>query len=558
MAGAKPFLALAMTSVVWSISNALEMMGMDLDTKLFWANVQYICYNIIPITWLLLTLEYRGQGRWMTPRRLIPFLVIPALTVIFAWTNDWHGLMRQNIYLDTSGPFPVVGKTYGPWFWVYAAYAYPFMIVTVLVHLVAVIRSPRQYRWQTASLVIGLTLPLVVNLSYTFGLSPFNHDVAPIALSVGGVFYAIGLFKFRLFDLVPAGYHLVINSMGDGMIILDRLGRIVDLNPAAEAITGVSRDAIGEPAPEVLDSRFVLEQVFETRCGYEEIVADGHGKAGHYEARWWPVVDDRDSLRGRVLLLHDITEAKEAQQEIVRQQRLTAALQEREHLARELHDGVGQVLGYINLQAQAIVRLIDAGSHDAARDYLHTLIAAAKESHVSVREFIQSTMSPILPDAGLFRAIEDLLERFGETYSLRTRFVDSRADLDRMLSPAAEAQTLRIVQEALNNIRTHAKAQSVLISVADTESGIELVVQDDGRGFDPETVDMGESFGLRIMSERAAEGKTYKEIGQALHLTERTIKYHMRAIITRLHLEDTRQAIKLAKRIGLTCDSSEY
>ncbi|MFY9147595.1 MAG: histidine kinase N-terminal 7TM domain-containing protein [Bacillota bacterium] len=190
MAGAKPFLVLMICSVVWSISNALEMMGLDLGTKLFWANVQYICYNIIPLTWLMLTLEYTGRGRWMTPRRLIPLLVIPILTVIFAWTNEWHGLMRQNIYLDTSGSFPVVGKTHGPWVWIYAAYAYPTMIISVLIHLVAVLRSPRQYRWQTASLVIGLTLPLVLNLFYALRLSPFNHDVAPTALSIGGVFCA--------------------------------------------------------------------------------------------------------------------------------------------------------------------------------------------------------------------------------------------------------------------------------------------------------------------------------------------------------------------------------
>ena len=114
-------------------------------------------------------------------------------------------------------------------------------------------------------------------------------------------------------------------------------------------------------------------------------------------------------------------------------------------------------------------------------------------------------MSPTLPDEGLFRAIEELLDRFGQTHGICTHFVDNREDQDRMLSPAVEAQTLRIVQEALSNVRKHAGAQNVMISVKDTEGKILLVVRDDGRGFDPGDVNKAESFGLRIMSERAAE-----------------------------------------------------
>jgi signal transduction histidine kinase/DNA-binding NarL/FixJ family response regulator len=501
------------TSVVWSVSNALEMMGLDLGTKLFWANVQYICYNIIPVTWMLLALEYTGKGRWLTLRRLPPFLVIPILTIIFAWTNDWHGLMRRDIFLDTSGAFPVVGKTYGPWFWIYAAYAYPLMTVSIVIHVIAVLRTPRLYRWQAAALVIGLVLPLVVNLSYTFKLSPFNHDVAPIALSIGGVLYALALFRFRLFDLVPAGYHLVINSMGDGMIIVDKLGRIVDLNPAAERITGVSADMIGEPAAKALGGRFVLDRLLQAESGYAELSPQETDQTGYYVARWWPVTDDRGSLRGRVLLLHDITEAKEAQQEVVRQQRLTAVLRERERLARELHDSVGQVLGYVNVQTQTVMKLIADRSLDRAQGCLRKLIGAVRESHISIREFIQSTMSPVLVDVGLFPAIQDLLERFGKNHGFRTQFADNRTNLNESLSAAVEAQVLRIVQEALSNIRKHAEAKNISISVSDTHDEVQLTVRDDGKGFDPEAVDEAESFGLKIMRERAAEaGCTVKVV----------------------------------------------
>lgn len=440
---ARPFAAMMVTSVVWSVSNALEMMGLDLGTKLFWANVQYICYNIIPVTWMLLALEYTGKGRWLTLRRLPPFLVIPILTIIFAWTNDWHGLMRRDIFLDTSGAFPVVGKTYGPWFWIYAAYAYPLMTVSIVIHVIAVLRTPRLYRWQAAALVIGLVLPLVVNLSYTL----------------------------------------------------------------------VSADMIGEPAAKALGGRFVLDRLLQAESGYAELSPQETDQTGYYVARWWPVTDDRGSLRGRVLLLHDITEAKEAQQEVVRQQRLTAVLRERERLARELHDSVGQVLGYVNVQTQTVMKLIADRSLDRAQGCLRKLIGAVRESHISIREFIQSTMSPVLVDVGLFPAIQDLLERFGKNHGFRTQFADNRTNLNESLSAAVEAQVLRIVQEALSNIRKHAEAKNISISVSDTHDEVQLTVRDDGKGFDPEAVDEAESFGLKIMRERAAEaGCTVKVV----------------------------------------------
>lgn len=502
---AKPFIVLMATSVVWSVSNAFEMMGLDLGTKLFWANVQYICYNIIPVTWLVMALEYTGKRRWLTPRRLILLLAIPVVTVILVWTNPSHGLMRRNIFLDTSGAFPTVGKTYGPWFWVFAAYTYPLMIVAAVVHVRSILRMPSVYRWQTVFLLTGLILPLVVNLAYTFKLTPFKHDIAPAMFSAGGILYAFGLFRFGLFEIVPAGYDLVIKSMGDGMIMFDRQNRIVDFNPAAARITGLTAEMIGRPVSKALSDCLNLDQLLTEERGYTELTIKNLDKTGYYEANWWPIIDDRGRLSGRMLLLHDITEAREARQQALHHQRLTAILQERERLGRELHDSLGQVFGYVNVQAQAVRKLISAGEVDQSCEYLEKMIRAAREAHSEVREFIQSAMSSVLSDRGLFAAIPELLKKLQDSYGVETRFEDRRMALSRSLNPDAEAQILRIVQESLNNVRKHSKARSVSVEVEDSEEEVTLVIQDDGVGFDPSKIDGSDSFGLRIMKERAAE-----------------------------------------------------
>jgi hypothetical protein len=122
-------------SALWSTANAFELMGLDLPTKLFWANVQYVCYNTIAVGWFVMALYYTGQGRWLTPRRFALMLVVPIITVVIAWTDQRHGLMRRDLHLDYSAPFPVIGKTFGPWFWIYACYTYPLVLAACLIHI---------------------------------------------------------------------------------------------------------------------------------------------------------------------------------------------------------------------------------------------------------------------------------------------------------------------------------------------------------------------------------------------------------------------------------------
>jgi len=239
--GATPFAAVCLTAVVWALSNALEMAGTDLPTKLFWANVQYLVYAALPVTWLALALEYTGRGAWLTPRRLAVLAAEPAITVVLAWTSQFHGLIRQNVILNSSGPFPVIGKTYGPWFWIHVGYSYVLFAMSIYLLVVALRRAPSLYRRQTLTVLIGLCLPLIWNVLYTLGLSPVpRHDLAPAVLGLSGVVVGVGLFRLRLFDIGPIARNTVIDSMDDGMVVLDAQNRIVDLNPAAEKLLGVA------------------------------------------------------------------------------------------------------------------------------------------------------------------------------------------------------------------------------------------------------------------------------------------------------------------------------
>jgi len=505
--GGTPFVILMLVTVVWSLANALEMAGTDLPTKLFWANVQYLCYGAIPVAWLALTLQCTGRGEWLTRRNLALLSIEPLITVVLAWTNELHSLMRRNVHLDTAGPFPVIGKTFGPWFWVHAAYTYLLLLLAIYFLIKALQRASPLHRGQTLVLLIGTLLPLIWNALYNFGLSPIpRHDVAPAVLSLSGGVVAWGLFRYRLFDIVPVACATVIEGIDDGVIVLDVRNRIVDLNPAAQRILGYrASQAIGQPAAEVFSAWPALLELCRggTVPHTESVLGTGDAQQ-YYDLHVSLLTDRRGRRTGQVIVLHDITERRRAQAQLLQQQRALAVLEERERLARELHDSLGQVMGYVNAQAQAVRELLSSGQMAVADAHLARL---AQDAHTDIRESIFSLRVVVAPERGFLPALEQYLRRFEQNYGIHTELILPDELAEGAFEPAVEVQLLRIIQEALTNVRKHADVRSVRVIFAVHADQAQVVVEDDGRGFDPARLptDDERKFGLRFMRERAEE-----------------------------------------------------
>jgi PAS domain S-box-containing protein len=508
VAGGASFIILALSGTVWPLANALEMAGTDLPTKLFWANVQYICYVLIPVVWLRLAMEYAGRGHLLTRRRLALLSIEPLLTVVLVWTNSLHGWIRRDVHLDSNGLFPIIAKTYGPWFWLNAIYAWILIGICIFVLLRPVRHAPRLYRRQTSLLLGGLMLPLVCNVLYVLGLSPFpRFDVTPALFSVTGIVVAWALFRYRLLDIVPVARDIVIEGMGDGVIVLDAHQRIVDLNPAAQRILACSAAvAIGSHAgqtfrewPEALQ---FLNSAGTTALGS---TFGPHGKQRNYELHLSPLADLRGHIMGQLMVLRDVTEREHAQAQLLQQQRALAILEERERLARELHDSIGQVLGYVAMQTQAARDLLARNQPQQADTYLARLATVAQDAHADIREYILSLKATTSLEQGLLPTLRQYLQRFERNYGIRTQCDIPAESSSCPLEPAAQVQLLRIVQEALTNVRKHSRAQHVRLVMSAQEAQAKLTITDDGQGFDLELAGQSSEgkLGLRIMRERA-------------------------------------------------------
>ncbi len=190
-----------------------------------------------------------------------------------------------------------------------------------------------------------------------------------------------------------------------------------------------------------------------------------------------------------------------------------AIVEERERIAREMHDSLGQVLGYISAQTLAVKKFALDGNTGQAVAELEQMHGSANDLYADVREGTLSLRTSTREAGGLIPALRNYIGRYQEMSGIDTKMdVDIGAGGSPLL-PSAEIQLLRVVQEALSNVRKHAQAEHVVVHIAQTNGRLDVEVRDDGTGFDPENLPASgwPRFGLRTMRERAESvGGTFR------------------------------------------------
>ena len=319
--GGAPLTALMVAVGIWSAGAAMEYAIAGIPGKVFWAKVQYIGVVSTPVFFLLLAVEYSQLDRWMTRRTVALLFVVPLTTLLLTVTNEWHGLIWPSITPIGSPDANLALYTHGIGFWIGSVgYAYLLMLIGTVLLIRAAMRFPPIYRRQAALLVAAVLAPWLVNLIYVLGLSPApGLEMTPLVLACTGMIFAWGIYRFHLLDLAPVARERLIETMADGMVVLDAQDRVVDINPAAQRfIAAPTPVQLGQPASAV----FVAWPDWATCCGnartarVELPLNDAAQRT--LELSISPIYDRRGQYSGRLVVIHDITEHKAVQTKIER------------------------------------------------------------------------------------------------------------------------------------------------------------------------------------------------------------------------------------------------
>ena len=202
-------------------------------------------------------------------------------------------------------------------------------------------------------------------------------------------------------------------------------------------------------------------------------------------------------------LSHDMESEAQAQAE-----RLAAdaerlnVMEQRTHLAHELHDSLAQTIASLRFRARILDEKLHQGDESLIWDEMENIEAGIDEANSELRELIARFRTPMLPE-DCATAIEHLAARFREDEGTHV-FLQNEWGHD-ALAPGQEIEVVRIVQEALANIRKHGAAHTVRILLRCTDRRYRMLIEDDGVGFEESTepASPGEHIGLEVMQERA-------------------------------------------------------
>jgi len=252
MAGSTYFTWLMLAVAEWAFFCALEAVDADPAARIRWSKLAYLGIVSVGPLWLSFAMAYSERVPRLTAKRLGWLWIVPLVVLACTLSNEWHGLVWPSVWPLAEEPGARLLYARGPVFWLNLVYCYALLLAGGFLLVRTVLHSPRLYQQQVAWLLLGVCAPWLGNILYLTGISPPGLDLTPVGFALSGMLISWSMFGLRLFDLVPVAHEEVIARMAHGVLVLDEQFRLVDVNPAAQRLLGITADDIGRFLPAIV------------------------------------------------------------------------------------------------------------------------------------------------------------------------------------------------------------------------------------------------------------------------------------------------------------------
>jgi len=316
--GIVPFSWLMLLAGIWCGSIAFGMLAGSEQMAYLWIVVRMTAVIFTPVAWLFMVIQYTGREKLVSTCSVLFISLIPLITLGVFLTNSAHHLFFTKIDFIRSGPF-LVDDTWhlNTYFYFHLLYSYALVVIGDVLLLREAFRMADQHRRQAIILVLATVIPVLVNMSYVFHLIPGLHvSYDPLGFVIAGLIMGWGVYFNYLFDLSPFARGLLVDSMADGMIVVNQRNQLVDLNPAAKRIFGLDDDAIGTSAHDLFES-LDLEEIELSRQDFRQQIqlTDPKGWQRYYEIHATSIFGN-NTIRGRLITARDITAQKLVEEQL--------------------------------------------------------------------------------------------------------------------------------------------------------------------------------------------------------------------------------------------------
>jgi PAS domain S-box-containing protein len=312
--GAAPFALFIISIVGWTLFRLLESAAEDLDSKIILAKLMYLFLASAAIWWLAFASDYIGLKYWKNPLNLLLLYALPVLSVFLVTTFPWHHIEWLNIRasFDSSGLLLLWEKKL--FFWVQAAYLLVLIFIGYFFLWKHTLIRRGVFRRQIVALLIGTLVPVLsiilfnLNLGYIYG-----YDIILAALTFGVGVYALTIFRFQFLDVVPVARGTLVEKMPDGILVLDKSGTILDINPSVEKTLKLKKgDATGRTLDRIWPQ---LDLIYDKLRPGESVEIITRSQT-YLEINLTDLADSHGRGVGKLIVVRDITERKLTQQKL--------------------------------------------------------------------------------------------------------------------------------------------------------------------------------------------------------------------------------------------------
>jgi PAS domain S-box-containing protein len=535
----KTGVVLLLSCTEFTLAHALQGIVADFAARVFWYKMCLLGIVVAPTAFLWLALHYSGWVHKLTWRTLPIVGVFPAINASLVITNESHGL----VWKPASTAVIVNSETFisptdaNIWYWIFVAYSYLLMGLGCFFFIQLFVRSRGLYGWQVVAVVLAALLSVSGTVMDFLGLSPLPpFSATAIGLAVGCITVAFFLPTLQRRDLLFISRRRIIDSISDGIVVVDADNRIVDMNPAAEQLIGVrTSQAIGMSLEPLLP-RSKSASAGNVAGGNEVTLKSGDSERV-FDLRISTIQDWRGRVAGRSIGMHDITNLKLAEEQIRKlNEELELRVVERTNQLEVANKELEAFAYSVAHDLRAPLRAIDGFTHILVEEYGQHLDSEGKRICNVIFNETQH-MGRVIDDLLAFSQISHRemelmpinMEELAKSAFYQLTTPANRGRIDFRLAPLPAAiSDLTLMREVWTNLLSNAIKFSSKVDRAVVEVGFQQEndwtvywVRDNGAGFDMRYAEKLFTVFWRLHSDKEFEGT-----GVGLAVVQRLIHRH--------------------------------
>lgn len=515
------YISVMVLLAVWTLAQIYEMKSFDRQSMWTAVRIKYFASCFIGVSGLIFSLIYTKYVN-ITKRHIL-LLSLPSIAFYLALlTNDYHNLFFTEFDFNLT--------KYGPFFWIHTCFSYLYCIVESFLVLKYSFKKSGYFKRQAIIILIAITFPFLSNIVVIANLINPILDITPISFTFTYLLFALATFKYRFMDIIPQAYKKIMDNINESIIVIDSMNNIINYNKTFisdfSKYSTVKTDYnlsnwINELSNYIENNKentktLDLIKTSQIKQSNLELCLKLQEKK-FYSVSIQPVSRNDLEIIGKIIIFNDITEYKklfieldrknvelyEANQELLsmneelKNYALTveevASLRERNRMARDIHDTLGNTL-------TLIVKLAEVSKLKSTTD--ENLEKIIEISLRGIKE-IRRSVSPLTPQNyakndfidSLNKLVSNFTSSTGVNIKISTNF---EADI---CNTTYTKCIYRICQESITNSIRHGGAKNISILIKVINNTVKLYISDDGKGCKT----IKEGFGLRGINQRAKD-----------------------------------------------------